>query len=1029
MYPSIIQDNGDTFESEIYAHPERKSGSYLWITAVPLYHTTGALLGVIESIRNRTDRRVADEIEFEQKAEELLQGKNEELATAFEELTATEEELRATYEIHLQTELELRKSEEKFRSLVEYAFEPILIVDLQGTIIFGNQALVDLVDLHQVEDLLGRNVMEFIAPESQQKVIEDFMQVTEGIDGFISEYQAVTAKGNKIFVESVGKQITFEDKLVDLLSIHDITFRKNVEQELLRQNDAINCAYHELTITEEDIRHNYDEIIIKEQKIRESEERFRAIFSMVPDPIILTRIIDGKIIDCNHAVVDLIGIPYEAILGRSTIDFQIWKSQVERENFLQDIITKGNLDKRELLWKKSDGTILNLIYSSRMIEVNGEKIFLSVGFDLTDLKKTERLLKESEEMFRNPVEHSPVGVFLFQNGYFRYANARLASIFGYSREQLVNISIESIISSSDLPLIKNILFCNDGSGPLEQYLSFQGVRSDSTFLELEIYTSGMQYQGQPAMYGTIIDITDRKRIEEARHQSERMYRLITENMKDVVWILDIDTWAFRYVSPSVKRLRGYTADEVLARPFSDAITPQVFAYLKEAFPKSRDAFLANPVKKEYAIAQFEQPCRDGSLVMTEVVTNFFFNEETGNIEILGVSRDISDRNKAEIEIEKKTLELYRKNEELCAANEELIAIEEERRRAYEHLSYKQQLLSEQEVSLKNAQAIAHLGNWEWNMHDDQFFASDEFCRIFGLTSSQGTPTHHDLCTYINSSYRDLFTVSMKALYLSGTPFTQECMITRSDGTERFVRCQGEIIFNQKGTFDHLTLIVLDITEQNRMERELIDAYKEKEILLREIHHRVKNNMQIISSLLSMQSRSIQDPIIKDIFKETQTRVRSLSLVHELLYLSDSLNHINYRKYLQRLVNYLLDSYNISRGEVTCTLPVHDVSLSIEKAVPCSLIVTELITNSCKYAFPDGKKGEIRIDFQYYPDSTEYVLRYSDNGLGVPREPGGDQGVGFGSTLIQGLTRQLSGTIILEKGDPGVRYTLSFPSVP
>ncbi|MFH0967198.1 MAG: histidine kinase dimerization/phosphoacceptor domain -containing protein [Methanobacteriota archaeon] len=266
---------------------------------------------------------------------------------------------------------------------------------------------------------------------------------------------------------------------------------------------------------------------------------------------------------------------------------------------------------------------------------------------------------------------------------------------------------------------------------------------------------------------------------------------------------------------------------------------------------------------------------------------------------------------------------------------------------------------------------------------------------------------------------------MKALLESGIPFTQEFWITRNDGTKRALRGQGE--FDGEELSGHLTLIVQDITDQKLMEEEILEASLEKEILLREIHHRVKNNMQVISSLLSMQSRTIKEPTVQILFKETQTRVRSLALVHELLYQSDKLNKINYHDYLQKITNYIFNSYNISQGGVTCKIQARGIEIPIDIAVPCSLIITELLTNSLKYAFVDGRKGVIIIDFSCDPATLYYSLDYRDNGLGFPPEYDPKKGSGFGSSLILGLTRQLSGDVQVESGDDGVHYIISFPA--
>lgn len=776
---------------------------------------------------------------------------------------------------------------------------------------------------------------------------------------------------------------------------------------------------------EEDLK-NYNELLIKEQSLRESEERFKAIFSMVPDPIILTRVTDGTIIDCNQALVNMLDIPYEKILGRSTLEFCVWKSQKEREAFLQEIRDRGFLEKKELLWRDNTGKDLHILFSSRVIEIHGEKIIISVGFDYTSIKLAEESLRESEEMFRNPVENSPVGIFLYQNGFFRYANKHLAMMFGHSRENFLDTPIDSLFSPSDSHLIGTTLQKRDNRQPHTDHLEIQGIRSDGMTLDLELYASRTQFRGKPAIFGTIIDVSEKKQIEIMRLASEGKYRLITEHMKDVVWILDLDTWLFTYVSPSVKRLRGYSAQEVLENPFADALMPGVSDCFKESIQKSFVNFLKNTSKIEFNVTELEQPCKDGSTVMTEVVTNFFINKETGKIEILGVSRDISERKKAEKELERKTLELYGKNEELCAANQELCAIEEERRDAYEALEKHQQALKISERSLKKAQGIAHLGVWEWDIADNQVYVSDEFSRILGLYPATSPPAYIDFYNMITQPYQDQFDNSMKILIESGIPFSLEFWIIRDDGIKRALRGQGEIDRDYEGTSGHLTLIVQDITDHKRMEEEIQEASLEKEILLREIHHRVKNNMQVISSLISMQSRSIQDPIIKTLFNETQSRVRSLSLVHELLYKSENLNSINYRRYLQILSNYLLDSYNISKSDIKCIIPENNVIISIDKAVPCSLIINELITNSLKYGFKGGKKGEIIIDFTFDPDTSEYILHYRDDGLGFSEKVNPVTNTGFGTTLIHGLTNQLSGSVTVENGRPGVHYTIIFP---
>jgi len=208
-----------------------------------------------------------------------------------------------------------------------------------------------------------------------------------------------------------------------------------------------------------------------------------------------------------------------------------------------------------------------------------------------------------------------------------------------------------------------------------------------------------------------------------------------------------------------------------------------------------------------------------------------------------------------------------------------------------------------------------------------------------------------------------------------------------------------------------------------METQIESSLKEKEYLLKEIHHRVKNNLQVISSLLSMQARKTDDPKVKDTLTDSQNRVKSIALVHEKLYQSKSLDRIEYGDYLSKIIQYLFESFNVNPGQITWKANAKDVYVSIDQAVPCSLIINEMITNSIKYAFPQGRKGEITISFTL--EDHHYILDYRDNGVGVPPGANLERAGSLGMQLINGLTRQLDGTLAIDTS-AGVHYTIIFP---
>jgi PAS domain S-box-containing protein len=221
---------------------------------------------------------------------------------------------------------------------------------------------------------------------------------------------------------------------------------------------------------------------------------------------------------------------------------------------------------------------------------------------------------------------------------------------------------------------------------------------------------------------------------------------------------------------------------------------------------------------------------------------------------------------------------------------------------------------------------------------------------------------------------------------------------------------------------------LDVTERKKMTALIEESLAEKEILLKEIHHRVKNNMQVISSLLFLQSQMAKDESVQMLFKESQNRIRSISLVHEQLYQSHNLSTIEYGAYLKKMFIPLFESFKVDVRRVTITIEVPTVMISIDKAVPCSLIVNELLSNSLKHAFPEGKSGKITIDFSLNPETGMYLLEYHDNGVGIPQDLDLKNTGTLGMSLLFGLTRQLSGTITRLEGE-GTHFMIVFPSGP
>jgi PAS domain S-box-containing protein len=217
-------------------------------------------------------------------------------------------------------------------------------------------------------------------------------------------------------------------------------------------------------------------------------------------------------------------------------------------------------------------------------------------------------------------------------------------------------------------------------------------------------------------------------------------------------------------------------------------------------------------------------------------------------------------------------------------------------------------------------------------------------------------------------------------------------------------------------------VVRDITDRKRDEDGIKASLAEKEVLLKEIHHRVKNNLQVISSLLKLQSRYIQDSRVSEMLKESQNRVRSMALVHEQLYQSKDLSNIDFAEYIQNLAHNLFQAYEIHARGIKLQTNIAQCSLNIDTAVPCGLIINELVTNALKYAFTGQIKGKINIDFTL--DNRVCVLTVSDSGIGFPQDLDYRKARTLGLRLVGSLVKQIRGKIELLE-TPGTTFKITF----
>ncbi len=256
---------------------------------------------------------------------------------------------------------------------------------------------------------------------------------------------------------------------------------------------------------------------------------------------------------------------------------------------------------------------------------------------------------------------------------------------------------------------------------------------------------------------------------------------------------------------------------------------------------------------------------------------------------------------------------------------------------------------------------------------------------------------------------------------------RETFYITKDNNKIPVLFSASVMFKPDGSIQGIICVAVDITERKRSERRMQDSLREKEVLLREVHHRVKNNLQVIISLLSIQSQYVNDSNIIQMFQQCQNRVNSIAIIHEKIYQSKDLSRIKLKEYIEDLANDLFVSYNINSERINLKLDIDDIALGIDTSIPCGLIINELMSNSLKYAFSERKQSEIKIEI-HKMNRGEIEFTFSDNGIGLPDTIDFKNSPGFGFRMIMDLVEfKLMGEI-KQIQDKGTKFQIQFKEI-
>jgi PAS domain S-box-containing protein len=600
--------------------------------------------------------------------------------------------------------------------------------------------------------------------------------------------------------------------------------------------------------------------------------------------------------------------------------------------------------------------------------------------DITERKQAEEALQDTLHRFYNILSEIRYGILLVTaDDRVEFANRAFYDMFNLSETPayLQNLSademlvkIRNVYRDPDAAVARIREIARLGKEVKGEEVGIQGGRMFlRDFVPLYI---------NEKIFGRLwihIDITERKQVEEELQKSEARYHLLADNSTDVIWTFDYNG-VFTYLSPSILHLTGFAPEEMIQQSFRKLVARGSIAVVTEKIQQNLE-YIASGSAPSQDVIEIELVCRDGSTVWAEVSYRLLVDERGDPTEFIGSARNITKRKRAE-EALQESLEKFR----IIATNtpDHILLLDKD-------LQYTQ--IINPPLGLAEQDMIGHTDYDILSFED-----ADKLMKIKKQVMDTGTAVHLEI---------PLLTTSGEMNFLAGSYVPKR---------------------NVAGEIDGLIGYFTNVTETRRANEKIVAALREKEILIREIHHRVKNNLQIMYGLLYMTTKRTEDPEIAGILTDMMMKIKTMAQIHTRLYESKQFDKINMAGQIQDQMTDLSRIYASSGIEIACSVEAEDIFLSVDQAIPCALLINEVLSNAFKHAFRGRENGTIRISL-HQEDGTIHI-RIEDNGSGIPKDVDIYQTTSLGMKLIRSLVTQLEGTLAIESSDRGSSIALDFP---
>lgn len=733
--------------------------------------------------------------------------------------------------------------------------------------------------------------------------------------------------------------------------------------ELKKAEDALKKSYAEL---ENHVNERTNEFMEANRKLKLAGLYNRSLIEASLDPLV-TIGPEGKINDVNNATEAVTGCSRNKLIGTDFSDY-FTEPEKAREGY-KKVFKEGFVRDYPLEIQHKDGHITPVLYNASIYrDESGEVVgVFAAARDICELKQAEDRI----QMLANVVESSDDAIITKSlEGSVTSWNKGAELVYGYSEEEVIGKDISILAPPHLRDEIKNLIEKIKKSESILHYET-KRVRKDGKEIYVSLTLSPI-FDTSERLVGisTIArDITQRKQTEEELKKSEKKYRNIFEESFDGLFITSPEGKILDMNKKGIQMFGYKTKEDILRLDLERDVY---------ADPSDRKQILSMVNKEGSAEYEVIVKKKNGNKMITYCSLTAVKDENGVITSYRGIIRDITERKKAENAI----LQAKEEWENTFDAVPDLITI----------------LDTNYHVIRANKAMASRLG-----VTPEEAIGFTCYDVVHGLNEPPS------FCP-------------QRKLLEDGQEHTAE---VHEDNIGGDFIVSVSPLYDSEGKLMGSVHVARDITERLKAEEKIKNSLKEKETLLKEIHHRVKNNLQIISSLLDLQEDYVKDdPKAVDVLKESQNRVLSMSLLHEMLYQSKDLSHINFYNYIRYLITDLFHTYGV-KSNITTQINVEQIYLNIDTAIPLGLLINELVSNSLKYAFPEDKTGEIKVNLTNKNGKFELIIK--DNGIGIPKGIDFNIKSTLGLRLVNTLVNQIDGTIELERTQ-GTGYTITFPEL-